>query len=1211
MEYRAGGDAAEDFFVVGIGASAGGLEALESFFKNIPAQSGAAYIIVQHLSADFDSLLDEIIRRHARIPIRTASDGARIEVNQAYVMPPASEMIIAEGRIRLTDKSPDEVFSLPIDHFFRSLGQDVGSRSVAIVLSGTGRDGARGIYDVHEAGGLVLAQDPETAAFETMPYYAAETGFVDQILPPELMPEALMKHFTSRLTGTQSATELTELTDESMNALFRLLRSRYGMDFTHYKPSMIVRRIERRLTMGEEFDLGAYAGRLAEDDEELDALYRDLLIGVTSFFRDPDAWASLESELVPRLIDRLSPAEEFRVWVAATATGEEAYSLAMLLFDQFERRGLPPNFRIFATDVHESSLSFASAAVYPVEQVEVFSPDRQRRFFVKKPDGMHIIPELRKTIVFAQHNVIRDAPFTNLDLVSCRNLFIYLKPKVQRKILTLFHFGLKVHGGLWLGASETPGELEEEFEPVNEKARLYQKRRDVRLSSVLRQPLAAPASLTRTVSRAPSNSSSSSQINEVYDRLLCEYMSPGLLLTEDSELIHVFGRGDTVLDRPEGRFTGKIEDLIRKDLRVIVTTGIQKALRERAPVTFRHVNCGSLPPNADLQITVRPVSARPGRRFVLLQFQTRDRSAEVSAPMHELQVDQLSTGEIEALQEELKHTRESLHATIQELQTANEEMQSTNEELVAANEELQSTNEELHSVNEELYTVNAEYQRKITELTDLNNDMDNLLSSTNVHTIFLDRELRIRRFTPGVAQTFNLIPDDVGRRIDSFTHNIDDDDVVAEVTSVLESGDPLQREVEDTNGNSFLLRIQPYMAKGNVEGAVMTLVDITDRVAAEAKVREAIERRDQFLAMLSHELRNPLAAVVTAASVSERRYGETPESQVISQQTRQMARLLDDLLDVSRITRGRIEIRRRPIDVTRLVHQLEEVVQPMAEEKNLDFRVHVPDEPLFINGDPARLEQIQMNLIRNAIKYTPSTGQIDLFIERDGDAVVLRVRDNGVGMPSESVQDMFELFAQADETLDRSEGGMGVGLALVEGLVELHGGTVTGYSEGLGRGAEFCVRLPMIPPPLNGPVRDAQAADENEYVSQRIVIVDDNDACRTMLKSWLELEGHTVEVAEDGAAGVRTICETIPDIAIVDIGLPELDGYGVARAVREQVGHEIRLVAMSGYGQPADRRESKKAGYDCHLVKPVDVDALRHVLKQRLNESFDTLSYRS
>lgn len=418
-------------------------------------------------------------------------------------------------------------------------------------------------------------------------------------------------------------------------------------------------------------------------------------------------------------------------------------------------------------------------------------------------------------------------------------------------------------------------------------------------------------------------------------------------------------------------------------------------------------------------------------------------------------------------------------------------------------------------------------------------------------------------------------------------------------------GDPIQREVRDHKQTSFLLRIQPYLSRGAINGAVISLVDITDRIRAEARVRDAVERRDQFLAMLSHELRNPLAAILTASEVSERRRGKSDESQVIVRQARQMARLLDDLLDMSRITQGRIDLRHAPVNICSTIQPALDVVQSTADSQNIEISVQVPDEPLWINGDATRLHQIQTNLLKNAVKYTHSGGQVHLSMERDAGSVLLRVSDNGVGMTPEDVNRMFELFVQSDRTLDRSEGGMGVGLTLARSLVELHGGTITAHSAGLGRGSEFTVRLPLIPPPVD---LDAPEFDRDSVPCRQVVVVEDNEACLTMMAQLLALDGHEVSMADNGRAGVGIILSKCPDVAFGDIGLPELDGYGVAREVRRQAESDIYLVALSGYGQPSDIEKSRAAGFDEHLVKPIQPDDLLRILEHPFCDSSEVES---
>ena len=670
---------------------------------------------------------------------------------------------------------------------------------------------------------------------------------------------------------------------------------------------------------------------------------------------------------------------------------------------------------------------------------------------------------------------------------------------------------------------------------------------------------------------------------------------------------------------------------------------------------------------------------------------------------------------------ELVYTKENLQATIEELETSNEELQATNEELVASNEELQSTNEELHSVNEELYTVNAEYQKKIGELTEMTADMDNLLSSTDVGVIFLDRELCIRKFTPRMSQTFHLLPQDVGRRIDSFAHGIDRPRLLEDVTHVLNSETRLETEVLDRNGNVYFLRILPYRSKGRVEGVVLTLIDIsalsraerelslmskvfhdgadpviiedlhgriinmnaeaervhgwnhrellnksvdvlvppdellrakelrsrcrekggvrnvetvlvtkeqevlpvlltlslltdhdgqpqalasmskniTDRKRAEERANEAVRRRDQLLAMLSHELRNPLGAVLNATYLINLMKDVSPmlsdATAVIQRQALQMARLLDDLLDVSRVTQGKIEMRREVLDICTLVGDAVQAVRPVIDAHGHHLEVNVTPDPLLVEGDASRLLQVLENLLNNAAKYTPPNGHLWLTLRKEDDEAVVRVRDSGQGIPSEMLESIFELFVQAENTLDRSSGGMGVGLTLVRTLVQLHGGRVTAHSAGLNKGSEFIVRLPLTAKPPEP--REAPAPGPLRAVDTRIVIVEDNADSRAMLEALLRLDGYQVAVAEDGQQGLDLILHQRPDIALVDIGLPVLNGYQIAQRVRQELGNtEMRLIALTGYGRAEDRKAVREAGFDGHLVKPLKPEELARIL---------------
>ncbi|MEZ6071303.1 MAG: chemotaxis protein CheB [Pirellulales bacterium] len=466
------------FHVVGIGASAGGLEALEKFFDNVPRDSNVAFVVVQHLSPDFKSLMDELLARHTELAIHRVEDGMAIEPNAIYLIPPKKEMIVSGGRLLLTDKDPKSGLSLPIDTFMRSLAQDCADRAIGVVLSGTGSDGSRGIRAIHAAGGFVIAQDTASANFDGMPRSAVDTGVVDAVLRPQAMARAILDHVQG--ISPVAATTPDSVDEGAISTLFTALRDAYGIDFSCYKPTTVARRVERRLQISGANTLGEYVAHVRDDAEELNALYRDLLIGVTKFFRDEDAFHSLETEVIPQLLSQVPAEDDVRIWIAGCATGEEAYSIAILLDEAMRSRRRPVNVKIFATDVHQASLEFASAGLFSQDALEDVSNERLKRYFIRQGRSYQVTAPLRKMIVFAPHNVVRDAPFTKLDLISCRNLLIYFQPDAQKKVLSLFHFGLKANGVLLLGPSESPGELGDEFDAVDRHWKIYRKRRDVR-----------------------------------------------------------------------------------------------------------------------------------------------------------------------------------------------------------------------------------------------------------------------------------------------------------------------------------------------------------------------------------------------------------------------------------------------------------------------------------------------------------------------------------------------------------------------------------------------------------------------------------------------------------------------------------------------------------------------------------------------------------
>jgi two-component system CheB/CheR fusion protein len=1323
-------------YVVGIGASAGGLEALELLFDGLPPDTGMAFVIVQHLSPDFKSLMDELIRRHTEMAVFRVEDGMKIQSNAIYLLPAGKEMIIRHGCLLLTDKDPTETLTLPIDHFFRSLAQDCGRKAVAIVLSGSGSDGSRGVREVHNMGGTVIAQDPATAAFDSMPNAAEETGVVDISGSPAEISDALLRIVNHRMQRAASSDDEPAVPEDGIKQILRVIRDAYGIDFTYYKPTTVMRRIERRVLLNRLTNLDAYVETISTDAHELNLLYRDLLIGVTEFFRDADAFQLLEEQVLPELILKLPPKQELRVWVAGCATGEEAYSLAMLIHERVTHMNRQVNARIFATDVHRTSLDFASAGIYDESAVRNISAARLDRYFTQTREGYKVSQELRNMVVFAPHNLIKDAPFTRLDLVSCRNLLIYLQPLAQKKALSLFHFSLKTGGVLCLGPSETTGELADEFDVISSHWRLYRKRRDIRLPADMRLPTGISATSVGRSSRASfpvrglplptPTSSTDRELIGMYEGLLNDAMPASLVLDEGHRLVHSFGSVGSLLSIPAGRATSNGLDLLPTELRTVVVGAMQRVNRTGQPVSYSQVAVETRQGKRDVHVTVRNIaSAYAGTTYTLIALDqsSSSQSATVIQQADRIEIDDVSRERIDVLETELRHSRESLQATIEELEASNEELQATNEELVASNEELQSTNEELHSVNEELYTVNAEYQKKIGELSELTSDMDNLLNSTDVHTLFLDQELCIRKFTPQMAAEFNLIPADIGRRIDNFAHNISSDNLIDKISRVLATG--LRHEEQVRGGrHQFLLRILPYRGGQHRKGVVLTLIDITDqsesqirfegtfdnaavgiahmdlqgrwllvnnrlcdilgysrdellqttfqqltfaddldadlekyealkqgqtdrysiekryirkdgslvwisltvslqradngdpqyaisiiqdisqRKEYESQLNAAIAQRDRFLATLSHELRNPLAAVRSSLAVL-RHATASPQSreqavEVVERQSEQMAKLLDDLLDVARITQDKIRFEMRPLDFCAVIRDATDAMRVTFAARDQHLAVSLPDHPVVVHGDETRLLQIAENLLTNAAKYTAAEGQIDVTLVENNNSCHLSVTDTGIGIAPEMLEHIFNLFVQTGADLPRQEGGMGLGLTLVRSLVHAHDGTIEAFSEGHGKGSRFTVSLPVS--------HESVAEDTSSRLlvrtatltrdKLRLALVEDNDDARVMLESLLTLEGFEVSSAADGEAGAELIIRKKPQVALVDIGLPKMDGYRVAQRIRKSAdNNDIYLIALTGYGQTADIQKTEAAGFDAHITKPVDPQELIRTLQ--------------
>ena len=900
-------EACEEFHIVGIGASAGGLEAIESLFEEMPLDTGMAFVIVQHLSPDFKSHMEELLARKTEIPIHRVVDGIEVEPNSIYLIPAKKEMVISGQRLRLTERSRERTLSHPIDQFFRSLANDAGKFGIGIILSGTGSDGSKGVQDLKQAGGLVLAQDEQSAKFDGMPLNAVATGDVDLVLPPQAMPKALTRYVHQSLSPEALAREELATTTTGVDKIFELLRRAHGVDFSHYKASTVGRRVQRRMQLHGFEEIEDYCTLLEKDAEELESLYKDLLIGVTELFRDRKAFEFLETEVFPELLAKARETGHFRVWVAGCASGEEAYSIAILVDEGLRREKIHAEVKIFATDIHHGSLAAAGAGLFSEAKLQKLSTERRERYFKRKKEKLEVVRSLRNMVVFASHNVFNDAPFTQLDLITCRNLLIYLQPIAQKKALSLFHFGLRAGGALFLGSSETPGELSEEFETLSGRWRLYRKRRDVRLPIESRLPFSTTSVRTPTPKLIPEGAKPSARESQwlaVYDRLLDMHMPTSLLLDEDRTLLHVFGGAERYLGFRGGRQSSDVLDLIDESLKTPLAGALQHAVRENTEVRYTGLSTSAERGREPVRLLVRPLhDPRTNVLRLLVTFVSEERgttTGEEDRDAADVDLIEVASERLQSLETELRFTRENLQATIEELETSNEELQAANEEMLASNEELQSTNEELQSVNEELYTVNTEHQKKIEELTRAHDDMDNLLALTLVGVIFLDEDLAIRRFTPEMGRLFHLMPQDIGRSFESFEHNLAADGIRQKLEKVVAEAVQIEERVEDRQGNPFLMRMAPYRRADDFQGVVLTLVDIGE---LEKTQRDLVMYQDMaeqaadmlFLVRRSGEIRyaNPASSRQTGFEKNEL-LGEPLRRIVPSQTSSHLRRLFED-----------------------------------------------------------------------------------------------------------------------------------------------------------------------------------------------------------------------------------------------------------------------------------------------------------------------------
>ena len=863
------------FSVVGIGSSAGGLEALTQFFTAMPYDSGLAFVLVSHLDPHHNSMLPELIQNKTKMKVHQIEDNMKVAANQVYVIPPDKELSILNGSLQLLKRKQPEANHRPIDAFFRTLAEDQGDKAIGIVLSGTGTDGTLGIKAIKAEAGLVIIQDKNSAKFEGMPVNAGATGLADHILPPEEMPEQLLQYV--RHYG-KIAKDRNRNKDDHINGalqkIFVLIRSVAGHDFSLYKKNTIRRRIERRMYVHQLDTIDEYVNYLRESEREVFILFKELLIGVTSFFRDPEAFALLKGKYLLDLLMSKPDGYRFRVWVPGCSSGEEAYSIAIVVQECLEALDRNINVQIFGTDLDEEAINVARAGIY-LNSISIdVSPERLEKFFIKLDDHYQIKKKIREMVVFAEQNVIKDPPFTKLDLLSCRNLLIYFGPELQEKLLPTFHYSLNESGILLLGTSETIGRSTDQFILLDKKWKIFERRADPagikRLMELPRlKQVDRPSEENIVIAAKTSRDASTIKLLKA---ILSQSNLPVCVVVDDKgELIYTHGRTGRFLEPAEGESSNNILHMARPGLKAGLTNAIRRMSTERNEVFIENLRVKNNGESQDINLIVRPLPEiqRGYRGLMLIIFNEVPEQKENNAAQKTVEIRSAKGQDLKRLEDELRFTKENLQMTIEELETSNEELKSTNEELQSANEELQSTNEELEtskeelqSLNEEASTVNSELQGRIDDLVSANNDIKNLLDATDIATIFLDIDLNIRRFTPLIASFFHLTPSDIGRSIEHFASTLKNVDIKEHARQVLGTLEKYESVIENGEGQKYRIRVRPFRTVNNViEGVVITFENVTefkkmvDALAeSEASWHELIKHSPVGIFVLTGEL---------------------------------------------------------------------------------------------------------------------------------------------------------------------------------------------------------------------------------------------------------------------------------------------------------------------------------------------------------------------
>ncbi len=1040
-------------FIIAIGASAGGLQAISAFFDYTPLDA-VSYIIIQHLSADFKSEMTQILSSHSKLEVVEGTDNVKIQANTVYLTPSSKFMSIKNGQLVLTDKKDKKAPHMTIDHFFTSLARERGSKAIGVILSGTGNDGSRGAEAIKSSGGLILVQDPDTADFDAMPLAAIATGCADNILSPQAMPQVIEDYVKD---GTLEPTDQREdeISEAELGLIINLIKGNLPLDFTDYKRPTIIRRIKRRMVQHNFSRVDKYHTFLSKNPKEIEALSNDFLIGVTSFFRDPEAFKIIEKKVIPEIIDKKEHGDVLKIWVAGCASGEEAYSLAILVKEYLIKAQKTIEVKIFATDINKASLDKASKGVFADTLEKTVSKERMQNFFTREGSGYKIKHEIRKMLIFAQHDLVKNPPYCNIDLISCRNLLIYMNAVLQKKVFSMMHFGLKKDGFLFLGPSESATSLKSDFTELSNKWNILKSTRNghtVRFNTFSSPVIEGVKTTTMEVDKKAETPKNKMAVADEINRALLEESDLSGICT-DEKLTVIRSFGDVARYLKNEIFNFDLNDLLPDNISISFKAAAHKALKLGEKVVLDDLRFNECNTSVQIvKVVFKPIlSPNSSEKLLLILFIDKKNNAKNGSVIKTSEIAQLTREHIQTLKKELSEANHKLEVAYERIESSNENMQSFNEELLSANEEMQSANEELQSVNEELQSINKEHQATNQELTELNDDLNNYFRSNVNGQLFVDREMLLKKYSPGAVKHINIRESDIGRPLSNITTNIKFETLTDDIVKVLLTHETIIREAESSDGKVYQVMTMPYIRKesNQSDGAIISFHDITElkKLLLELDISNKALLRinsdlNNFVYSVSHDLNAPVNNIKSVLALLKKKVDmRDPEvlrlSAIITKALKNHKEVIADMikvgkLDAEMLSEGNVE------SFEDMCSEITEILSERIAFSRASVSFDLQEKN--VRFPKKNLRSIILNLLTNALKFASPDKHPEIMVctSKVNDFILLSVKDNGIGISRDRIDFIFQMYHRINNDTE----GQGIGLFLIKKIVDASGGKI-------------------------------------------------------------------------------------------------------------------------------------------------------------------------